>query len=334
MQAVAPHSVNMIVTGFAQENDLVYVKLPQGKYKLGETIFMLPYNGGEQIIDLAEIDNLYRIHEESRLSGYKNLDSGDVITIEEFIKNKQILDKREYNSLEEENVWKTITDRHAYELYTAIWQPVRVSVSVCQKVEIHVEGQAPVADHPFIDPIRKISGDLTNTLYTYSKAGHIHRVVEFFLKKNGYRPLDQEPPNLGNPKDMDKTYYLRGELQYSKMFPSKDVGSKYITIEIPALKQYEKISGRNTGTFAELEALYNAVEKEITAIMQSYFNKHMALTSLTDETVGKVMSELEQLARNIRDIDSMKKTASDYNEACRRVDALIKTFRRAVADEL
>ena len=49
MTQFAPHRGDLIVTGWLQENDLVYVKLGAGKYQLGENVFTIPYNGGEQI---------------------------------------------------------------------------------------------------------------------------------------------------------------------------------------------------------------------------------------------------------------------------------------------
>lgn len=331
MQHATPHSVNMIVTGWRQENDLVYVKLSQGKYQLGDKLFTIPYSGGEQIIDLAEIENLYRVFEENRLTGYKNLDTDETIGIEAYMTQKQALDKREYNEELEQEIWKKITDRHAFELFTALWTPIREAITTTQRVEIHLEGEVPKTEHPHIKPIRKISGDLTNTLYSYSKAGHVFALVTYFLTKNGYRHLDQEPPSFGRPKDMDKTFWLKSDLQFSKMFPSKDAGEKWLTIEIPGLKQYEKSNGRNTGTFAELEAIYNVVDADIRAIMGSYFNKNKALADLPEETIGKALAGLESLAKNIRKIDSMKKTYSEYAAACKEVDALIKTFRGAAS---
>lgn len=326
--SIAPHSVGMAVNGWIQENNLVYIKLSQGKYRIGEKVFSVPYSGGEQIIDLDQIENLYRIFEETRIVRYENADSKEQMSVEEFIRRKQKLDVKEWDSSIEDNVWPSITDRHAFELHVALWQPIREPITTEQKVQILVQGEEPLVKHPQILPIRKLTGDLTNTLYYYSKANHIRTLVEEFLKKNGYRSLDQEPPSIANPKDMDRTYWLREGLEFSKMFPSKEAGSKYITIEIPGLKKYEKITSRMTGTFAELEAHYNLIEGEIRDILGSYFNRSAALESIEVETIGKVLSGLENLARSIRSIDSMKKTYSEYANACKQVDDLLKIFRK------
>lgn len=330
MTAPTPKT-SMIVTGWQQEDGLVYIKLPAGKYKLGENVFTLPYNGGEQIIDNDHLDELYQIIESRRIAKYENVDTKEVLGVEAFIRQKQELDVKEWDEIAEENRWPSITARHAYELFAALWQPVYEPVVEFNKVQILVEGQAPKNDHPFIRPIRKISGDLTNTLYEYSKNAHIVSVVEYYLKKNGWRPLDQEPPSVSNPKDMDKTYWIKGTLEYSRLFPSKEAGSKYMTIEIPGLKKFEKIVGRSTGKFDELEAIYKVNDEEIRSIMGAFFNKSKALAEVDVDTIGKVLSGLEALSRNIYGIDSMKKTQSEYNQARKGIDELLRVFRKAVS---
>jgi hypothetical protein len=333
MTPIAPHSVDLLVTGWIQENDLIYIKLGAGKYQLGETVFSIPYNGGEQIIDKDQIDNLTRIHEERRLSHYENVDTKEVSSVEGYMTKRQELDVKEWDENAEENRWPSITARHAFELFTALWQPIHENITTFQKVKIVLEGEVPKDDHPFIKPIRKISGDLTNTLYIYNKNAHVVSLLEFYFKKNGYRVLDQEPPSMSNPKDMDRTYWLKGgSLEYSRMFPSREAGSKYITIEIPGLKQYEKIVGRNTGTFEQLEGLFKVVDEEVRAILGSYFNKTSPLDVLDKTTIGEALNGLETLARLIRQVDSMKKTNSEYYQACEKADNLIKMFRKAASE--
>ena len=333
MTPIAPHSVDLLVTGWIQENYLVYVKLATGKYQLGEKIFDVPYNGGEQIIDLDQIENLKKIHQERRLSQYQNVDTKEFSSVEDYILRRQGLDVKQWDETKEMDVWPSITARHAFELFTALWQPVYENITTFQNVKIVVEGEAPKNDHPFIKPIRKISGDLTNTLYTYAKLSHVISLVEHFFKKNGYRLLDQEPPSMGNPKDMDRTYWLKGGgLEFSRMFPSREAGSKYITIEIPGLKQYEKITCRFTGTYDQMEAYFKATEEEVRAILGSYFNKTSYLETIDKTTIGEALNGLETLARLIRNVDSMKKTQSEYREACRQADSLIKMFRKAASE--
>lgn len=329
---VAPHSVNLIVTGWEQENDLVYIKLSAGKYQLGENVFTVPYAGGEQIIDKSEIENLYRIFDEQRVCAYENVDTKERMSVEQFTRSRQDLDVKQWDETTETNIWPSITARHAFELFTALWQPIRESISTRQKVEIHIEGEQPKTNHPHIQPIRKLSGDLTNTLYIYSKGAHIVSLIEHFLKKAGYRRLDQEPPSLGNPKDMDKTYWFRdGSIEFAKFFPSREAGSKYLTIEIPGLKKYEKAGVRMTGTFAEMEGYFNVIDKDIREMMGAYFNKSRAVTEIGDVKIGEVLSDLETLCRTLRQIDSMKKTASEYSSAIKLSDKLTKSFREAAS---
>ena len=66
---VAAHQVNMVVQGFQQEGNLVSIRLPQGKYQVGDsTTIHIPYQGGEQIIDNDKIDEMFRVFDENKLS--------------------------------------------------------------------------------------------------------------------------------------------------------------------------------------------------------------------------------------------------------------------------
>ena len=333
MTPIAPHSVDLIVTGWQQENNLVYVKLGAGKYQLADQVFTVPYNGGEQIIDNDQIGNLKRIHEERRLSHYENVDTKEVSSVEGYMVHRQELDVKHWDENIEENVWPSITARHAFELFNALWIPIYENITTFQTVKIIVEGEVPKNDHPFIEPIRKISGDLTNTLYIYSKHAHVMSLLEQFFKKNGYRVLDQEPPSMSNPKDMNRTYWLKGgSLEFSRMFPSHEAGSKYITIEIPGLKQFEKLLGRHTGTYDQMVAYFKATDEEVRAILGAYFNKTSPLDVIDKTTIGEALNGLETLARMVRSIDSMKKTQSEYSNACKQADALVKMFRKAASE--
>lgn len=326
---VAAHQVNMIVQGFQQEGNLVSIRLPQGKYQVGDsTAIHIPYQGGEQIIDNDKIDEMFRVFDENKLSHYEHIETGETLKISEFIARKQAVDTKVWNETEEMEVWPSIKDRHAYELFMAMWKPVNIPTKILQKVEIHIAGEAPKTSNPFITPIRKLTGDLTNTLYMYARNAHILAVVEEIFKKNGYRLLDQEPPSLGNPKDMNKTYWFKEGLEYSRMFPSKDAGSKYITIEIPSLDKYKKSVKQMSGTLAELEAAFKLVDDEIRSIMNAYFNKSKHLEDADAITCGEVLNGLESLYRKIVAIDSMKKTQSEHSAARREAEELIKKFRK------
>jgi hypothetical protein len=322
-------SSDRIVQGFQQEGNLVSIRLPQGKYQVGDsTTIHIPHQGGEQIIDNDKIDEMFRVFDENKLSHYEHVETGETLKISEYIARKQAVDTKVWNETEEMEVWPSIKDRHAYELLTAMWKPIHTPTKILQKVEIHIAGEAPSTGNPFITPIRKLTGDLTNTLYMYARNAHIVSVVEEAFKKNGYRLLDQEPPSLGNPKDMEKTYWFKDGLEFSRMFPSKDAGSKYITIEIPSLDKYKKSVKQMSGTLAELEATFKLIDGEINSIMNAYFNKSKRLEDADAVTCGEVLSGLESLYRKIVAIDSMKKTQSEHSAARREAEALIKKFRK------
>ena len=333
---IASFSVALTLNGHLQENNLVFVNMPGGHYMVGEKPFAVSgYSSEKVIIDLDMIDDVWKIHTSTFVDHYINQDSKEKVSIAEYETQKQqLLSKRkEVQSDFDDDVsyeWETIKDRHAYELFNALFKQVTYPSVARQHVNIVVQGEAPIS-HPYIHPIRKITGDLTNTLYQYSRGGHVVAITRELFLKNGWRELEQEPPIFGKPKDCDRTFYLRGgALESSKMF-SKDVDT-YITIAISGLKQYEKAMSARSGTFAELKASHDLTEKDVRACLGSYFNRNKALSELPTETVGKCLNSLVRLSEKIRAVDSMKKTQSEYNEAWKLVNELIKNFREAAAE--
>ncbi len=334
---IAPQPAEPIVKGYLQENGLVFVTMPQGNYEIaGKPFSFSGYNGERAIIDMGAVDDVWRLNSSMFIDHYLNQDSKEQISIAEYETQKsKLLDKRkivqnEFDEDETSYTWESIADRHAYELFAALYRQVTYPMTTRHHVRIVVEGEVPIV-HPYIHPIRKISGDLTNTLYQYNRNGHATTIVRELFIKNGWRELDQEPPLFGKPKDCDKTFFIKGAaLDSSKMF-SKDVDT-YITIAIPGLKPYEKSLGARSGTFAELKAYHDLTEKEVRSCLGAYFNRNKALSDLPGVTIGNCLNSLNRLWEKLRAVDSMKKTQSEYNEACKLVNELIKNFREAAAE--
>ena len=333
---IAPHSVELVVKGHLQENGLVFVTMPQGQYLVGEKPFSFSgYSGEKAIIDLDSIEDVWRYHTTIFVDHYLNQDTKEKLSIAEYESQKQELlaKRREVGEDEDDGItykWETIKDRHAYELFNALYRQVTYPSTVRQHVKILVEGEAPIA-HPYVLPIRKISGDLTNTLYQYNRNGHVAALTRELFLKNGWRELEQEPPLFGKPKDCDRTFFMKGgSLESSKMFTKES--DTYMTIAISGLKQYEKKLGPRSGTFAELKALYDLTEKEVKSCIGAYFNRNKALGELPAETIGTCLNSLVRLGEKIRAVDSMKKTQSEYNTAWKLVNELIKTFREAASE--
>lgn len=330
--------VELTVKGHLQENGLVFVTLPAGQYMIAEKPFTFSGYGGEKaIIDLAHIENVWRSNTINAIEKYLNQDTKDTITITEYETRKnELLSKRRAiaDGFDDDDgptyEWETIQDRHNYELFGVLYRAITYPITTLSHVKIVVEGEAPI-EHPTIIPIRKLTGDLTNTLYQYNRNGHAAGLVRSLLLRAGWRELDTEPAICGRPKDCNNTFFMKnGSLEFSKIFtPQTDT---YICITMPQLKPFEKIGASRSGTFAELKALYDLTENEIRSIVGAFVNRNESLNSMPAATIGKCLSSLSQLQQKIREIESMKKTQSSHSQALKMVNELVKTFSEAASD--
>ena len=333
IEPVQPHSVELLVGGYRQEDDLLYVDLPAGNYVVDEKPITIKLNEKGVIVDMASIDNIFRIHSTWIVDRVINADTKEEISLTEYNKRKLELMQNciikkpdDEEDGDEEIVWKTVEDRFKYELFITVFTFVRKEVFNRQKVKVVIHGEPPNNSNQWIIPIRKISGDLRNTLYVYERDRHARDLVVDLFLKNGWRELDQEPPLFSKPKDQDRTFFIGKSLSSSKMF-SSDQSTEFITINIPTLKGYEK--GRTlTGTFKELEARFNEVEIDVNDAVMSYFNRKKLMSSFDDVTVGEVLNLLHTAREELRKVESMKKTQGIYSscsETLRKLAIKIKS---------
>ena len=156
-----------LVIGHLQENNLVSVNLGYGIFRVGNDYFDLKSNNQAQIIDLNMIDEVFKITNSTAVNSYENPTTGEKISRPDYVKMEQeLLDHRSFDE-DGDAVWTSIQNRHAWELFQASWNPIVTPIVFETQVIIKVQGEAPKTDNEFIIPIRKLSGDLTNTLYRY-----------------------------------------------------------------------------------------------------------------------------------------------------------------------
>lgn len=318
-------------SGFIQENDLVFVELPAGKYLVGDVIETISgYGRTGVLVDRQNVDKIFKVNESQGCSHYQNIETGETISFTNFLKRKQELDTREVLTDEdgEQYTWPSIRERHAFELFTATWHPMYIIRTVRQPVTVNIVGEVPKVDNQFIVPLRKIGGNLNNTLYEYNQLGHIMSVITSTLHKHGWTPLTEKPPIGGRPKGALKQYWLEPGLEYSRLFMS-DGNDHYLTSKIPGLKKYEKKRAR-TGTFEECEAAYKLNESEVSDIMNAFIASDVPITQLNVATIGKLCSDLNTLQQTLYKVESMKKTHDEYRSAMRLIESIQKEFMKAI----
>ena len=323
----------IVIKGYQQENGLVYVKLNHGTYRIdGEKIIEVTnYNPEEVIID--EGSTIEKVSVNKYISSYKNVeDDSKIISSSEYLKTKQLLQENGAEPTDDgELLWNTIKDRHTYELFLSQWKPEYITEMLYDKVLVSIEGNAPL-DHQYIKPIRKITGDLTNTLYRYSQANHAATKLRELLIQNGYQALKQEPTSFGTPKDCDNTFFIKDNVKFSKIFTKTSTANKneFITIVMPALKDFEKDSSIS-GTFKEIEAKYLINEIIIKEAVSSYLNSNRSIAEL-GPTIDQLLNDLNTLSNMLRGVEPMKKSHRDHQDACSKLNKILKILSTTVAN--
>ena len=330
----------IVLKAYRQENGLLYLKLKSGTYKIDGQIVKIDR---EQEVIIEETSKVEMVSVCSYISHYQHLENpAKTITTVEHLRMKQELEAVGHSGevdIDDEHVyglsWRNIKDRHAYELFLHSWKPIHGEELIAKPILIEIEGQAPVA-HPHITPIRKLGGDLTNTLYRYSEAGHAVSIVVEELSKAGLSQLEQEPPSFGVPKDGKNTFYIKGgSIQFSRIFVENSTGAvegHYLSSVIRALKEYES-SRLLSGTFAELEAKYKSTDILIRIAIRSYLNRNLQLKVL-GPTVGLVLANLNNILKNVLEIEPMKKSHDDHRRVIKSINDLITTIHIAVDKEI
>ena len=317
------YAPRIAVKAYRQEDGMVYTVLPQGTYHIdGKNVVIKGHSetDGGVIIDETALDRVFSVSVDRPIMAYKNVESdltmnhSDYMTQKEKLLSKSVVDDDEDND-NEMRVWSSIADRHAYELFAELWKPIYGTIEVKTPVFFDVVGEFST-EHPFIFPIRKVSGDFKQTLYRYDRTAHVLSTVEAVLVESGIPRLAVEPPTFGAPRGVEQTSFWlpRGKLDSSKIvIVGKDtLDSTYLTIKIPELKQYEGISGM-TGTFAELKAKHDEIELDIRACIAVFVKRANAISDLDGECVADLVSRLNSAIRLLSTVSPMQKSRSDYN---------------------
>lgn len=312
-----------IVSAFPQENDLLYINPSGGVYRVNGEIVKVDYAGTAGF--LIPVDSVItKVHESRVLSHVANTETGETATPTWYQSEKARLEQNRG-----EDGWNSIHDRHAYELFTATWTPAYKYVTEESTVLLQTVGEPPVK-HPYIHALRKVGGDLSNTLYQYSPSKHAVALTSELFRAAGWHEMHDKPPTFGNPKDIDHTFWIGDTLEFAQMF-APNLRINYLTINIPTLKQYER-SRTLTGTFDELKIKHDATEQTVKMSVKSYLNKDISLRQ-AGMNVGELLSDLFAIKANVGKVSSMKITRSEHTSAVKAIADLIVKVQRLVAEK-
>ena len=171
--------------------------------------------------------------------------------------------------------------------------------------------------------MRKMGGDLTNTVYQYNRHGYVISLIVAQFLAAGY---SIEPAQRFG--DAKPNVLLISDVSGAK-FHNGVEGSKYLTIEIKGLKQYEKCTNRK-GTAEECITLQEKDRKCVTEVIQMYFANNTLVSELD---VANLVTDLKYIRQYVSEISSKVATQSKKNNALQRIDKLNDKIKVQVLGE-
>lgn len=184
------------------------------------------------------------------------------------------------------------------------------------KVEVTIQGKLETPTSEFISPVRKVTGDLTNTMYILYIGKYVASVVSDFLLSKGYSKTDGD-------KEDQNSFSISDRFGYSK------IGSSYITIQINKLKKFENYTLTSTvsDTLPRLEAKIEQLHKEITDAMTIWWNLK-TFRNLDENSLLKIKDSVKTLLET--HIEPKAAYTKKYSALRKEIVDLVKTVDDAI----
>ncbi len=312
----------MNVEAFRQQDGMLIMILTKGEYVVDDKPVIVREPGEHVVIEEASVLNgVFLVENVHVRTEYRQCNSDVVLTQEEYSRKEAELTIPLSASFRQQYPESELV-RMAIELEVLrhVWNRVPVTQRELRPVIIDIKGEY-IPEHKYIKALRKVGGDYTTSLCTYSPSKHAADVTVETLKALGYRALLSSPPTFGSPADRNNTFYIKGGvLEYSKIYtPTSD---SFITIVISGLKQFEKSSTKQ-GTYAEMLKLYERNNIEITSALKAYFTRHNPITDVGVTTIGEVLAKLRTAEQRLAEVESMKRTQDEYRSARKAVQEAV-----------
>lgn len=319
------------VSGYEQDNDLIFVALPYGSYVIvgldsKPTYFEVmyhsnPYKGippgfSGVVVDRCDLGFIYSVTRKQVISHFENIETGERLNIVQFTKRKAELLKCCTIGEENQYVFPTVRDRVEYELFLELFAPSYFTPEQLIKVEVTIQGKLETPTSEFISPVRKVTGDLTNTMYILYIGKYIASVVSDFLLSKGYSKADGD-------KEDQNSFSISDRFGYSK------IGSSYITIQINKLKKFENYTLTSTvsDTLPRLEAKIEQLHKEITDAMTIWWNLK-TFRNLDENNLLKIKDSVKTLLEI--HIEPKAAYTKKYSALRKEIVDLVKTVDDAI----
>ncbi len=275
------------VEAFELDKGVYYIELQNGTYEIDGKRVQIGWNDNKVIVDLDKKPTIYKIDVRSKVEHYLN-SNGEILTVESYNKKYNELNKAE--DFEFDN----IDDEYAFKKFIQEWKAVNTSFEIKTFVEYSIKYN--VYNLPkYITPMRKLNGDLKNTIYIYDQAKHILELTEKALLEIGYLKSSRESTIEG------EFYLSKDSIRFSKI----DKG-QFLTIKIPDLRQYEE-KGIYKDTYKTVFELYNSNIINIDKIIKTWYASQ---TKVDGILYSDLLRELKDINGLVSSIDIKQKDTS------------------------
>lgn len=321
----------IILKAYVQENDTLLVEFYPGIYTVDGQYFKFEgYKTTNIIVDRGTA--IKRVNSYYNIECYQHRETHEELSVPEYQKLEHaLLEAYDY----ETDRWKSIEDRHKHELLSYNYIKKYSNTESHEDVELEIVGNASNGNE-FVIPTRKLTGDLTNTIYIHKVKDHITSIVKSCLLEEGYTELKSEPPLSGIPKGVEKAFYLKSNwIQYSTLiYPNNGlINRNYLTIAVDDLREYENFHSDKSYTYDGAMKSYNDLDEKIRKSMKRFFMREKLFSEAKGMTFSDLLTDLKIIERSFNSITCTKATKTEYIFAYSKLVSLIKKIKLQIDGE-
>jgi len=303
------------IEAFEQDDNIFYVELPRGFYNINNEKVSIEYSNNKVILEDIQNINITQIKTTKEIDYYVGV-NGNKMSQEEYKEKLKVINLK-YNHLEEE--WDDLDSEYLYKKFIKSNKPIYRSITTETPISFNINSTPPI-DCRYITPMRKLNGDLKNTIYIYDKGKHIKDLVLEVFNKYGYSLSNTEYTKK------DEIYFRNNNntIRFSVFGDSRS----YLTISIKELKKYEEITSVQ-GVYKSIFDNYNDTIKSITAIVEMYFKSQI---KLKDIKVVDLLDKLTYIKGTILSLDVKQKELTRKNSLTISIEELIKDVKESITN--
>ena len=297
------------IEAFEQDNGLYYIQFPAyGTFEVDGKRVNINGSSNNFIIELDNKPEVFKINNYTIIDKY--ISSDDEISKETYDAKIAELQLNGYDW--DIDSWTNIDFEYEYKKLIQKYKPVYISTEVKQPVKFNIKHA--VANLPkFIEPMKKLNGDLKNTIYVYNQNQHIAQIVREFLLKIGYNDAKSEYTTE------NEFWISNNSIRFSKFGIRRD----YMSTKIGLTKYEEKTIYKDT--YNKVFELYNRNIKEILEILEIWNlkTKKVEISSYTD-----IINKLENFKNTISSLEVKVKSSSNKQSLIRNIGNYIEDIKK------